>query len=124
MVQVNTRKNVKRLASSVRNSQEEQPIKRQKTWWKAPVIQDQISGHIARWLIRDGLPHNIATTPAFRDFLVGVTGDPNVTVPAAKTYNEILDNHYDKFANDTSELFVEEFKELDETPFMTRLVDK
>uniref|UniRef100_H3GMY1 Uncharacterized protein n=1 Tax=Phytophthora ramorum TaxID=164328 RepID=H3GMY1_PHYRM len=119
MVQVNTRKNVKRLASSVRNSQEEQPIKRQKTWWKAPVIQEQISGHIARWLIRDGLPHNIVTTPAFRDFLVGVTGDPNVTVPAAKTYNEILDNHYDKFANDTSELFVEEFKELDETPFMT-----
>ncbi|POM59447.1 hypothetical protein PHPALM_31825 [Phytophthora palmivora] len=90
-----------------------------KTWWKAPVSQEQISGHITRWLIHEGLAHHIVTTPVFHDFLVGVTGDPNVTVPSSKTYNEILDNHYDRVTKNSLELFLEKFKELDNTHFMT-----
>jgi hypothetical protein len=61
----------------------------------------------------------MVTTPSFRDLLVGVTGDPNATIPSSKTYNDILDNHYTKFQTDASELFEDEFKRLHGTPFMT-----
>ncbi|KAE9034827.1 hypothetical protein PR001_g7253 [Phytophthora rubi] len=61
----------------------------------------------------------MVTTPAFHCFLASVTADPNVTVPSSKTYIDILDNHFERFTQDASELFLEEFKELDETPFMT-----
>lgn len=132
----------KRPPAAKGSEQDEKPTKRQKTWWKAPVSQGQITRHIARWLIRDGacsvysyvqcftvvcsnscvrlgLAHNLVTTEAFHDFLVGVTGDINVIIPSSKTYNDILDKHYDTFTKDTSDAFAEEFQELDETPFMT-----
>ncbi|KAE9272551.1 hypothetical protein PR003_g30170, partial [Phytophthora rubi] len=95
MVHVAPKAEVKRQASPSPTSPVVQPSKRQKTWWKAPVSRDQISGHIARWLIRDGLAHNMVTTPAFHDFLAGVTGDANATIPSSKTYNDILDNHFE-----------------------------
>ncbi|ETM41676.1 hypothetical protein L914_12568 [Phytophthora nicotianae] len=58
------------------------------------------------------------TTPAFRDFLAGVTGKPDVTVPSHKTYNDILDTHYTAFKKDVSEILAKEFKEVFETPFL------
>ncbi|POM60920.1 hypothetical protein PHPALM_30156, partial [Phytophthora palmivora] len=67
------------------------------------------------------LAHHIVTTPVFHDFLVGVTGDPNVTVPSSKAYNEILDNHYARVTKDSPELFLEKFKELDNTHFTSVL---
>ncbi|EGZ24662.1 hypothetical protein PHYSODRAFT_325756 [Phytophthora sojae] len=79
----------------------------------------QKTGHIARWLIRDGHAHNMVTTAAFHEMLVGITGNPNVTVLSTKMYNDILDNHFEKFTADAAEMFIEEFQELDETPFMT-----
>ncbi|KAL3666679.1 hypothetical protein V7S43_008308 [Phytophthora oleae] len=97
----------------------EQPAKRQKKLtWRALVSRDQISGHIARWLIRDGLPRNMTTTTAFREFLAGVIGEPIVIIPSHKTYNDILDKHYSNFKKDVSKLIVEEFKELFETRFL------
>ncbi|GMF80514.1 unnamed protein product [Phytophthora fragariaefolia] len=114
-----TKPETKLPVSQVPTGQVEKPVKRQKTLWKAAVTQHQISGHIARWLIRDGLAHNVVTTPAFRDFLIGVTGDPNVTIPARETYNDIVDNHFEQFTGDVTEMLIEEFEDLDETPFMT-----
>ncbi|KAG1708729.1 hypothetical protein DVH05_022354 [Phytophthora capsici] len=108
---------IKRAAEPIQKTG--QRIKRQKKFgWNAPVPMDKISGHIARWLIRDGLPRNMTTTPAFRDFLAGVSRQPDVTVPSHKTYNDILDSHYTAFKTDVSEMLAKEFKEVFETPFL------
>ncbi|KAJ8507203.1 hypothetical protein ON010_g18993 [Phytophthora cinnamomi] len=65
-----------------RPAEDELSTKRQKTWWKPPFSQEQITG----------LTHNLVTTDAFHDFLVGVTGDLNVTIPSRKTYNDIMES--------------------------------
>ncbi|KAL3672445.1 hypothetical protein V7S43_001744 [Phytophthora oleae] len=93
--------------------------KRRSTFWTPPFNQDKVTAHISRWLIRDGLPHHMITTPAFRELLVGITGNPSVTVPSLKTYNDILDKSYESFQEDTKELLSGEFKELHETRFLT-----
>ncbi|KAL3670204.1 hypothetical protein V7S43_004517 [Phytophthora oleae] len=45
-------------------------------------------------------------------------GDPGITVPSNKTYNDILDAHYEQFRKDAEKLFAEEQKELYGTAFM------
>ncbi|POM72698.1 Hypothetical protein PHPALM_10550, partial [Phytophthora palmivora] len=70
-------------------------------------------------MVNFGRAHNMVTAAAFHEMLVGITGNPNVTAPSSKTYNDILDNHFENCTEDAADMFIEEFKELDETPFMT-----
>ncbi|KAL3667592.1 hypothetical protein V7S43_007146 [Phytophthora oleae] len=111
--------------------------KRHKTFWTPQVNQDGVTAHVARWLIRDGgsyfyfdgyhsvtnmlfgLSYNTITTLAFREFLSGTTGNPDVTVPSHHTYNDILDNSYESFQKVTKSLLLKEFNELHGTPFIT-----
>ncbi|POM59317.1 hypothetical protein PHPALM_31969 [Phytophthora palmivora] len=94
--------------------------KRQKKLW--PASQDQIFGFIARWLIQDvvhlGLPYNTITTPAFRELIIGITGNSNVKLPSSKIFNDILDKSYDNFEKDTKVVLSKEFMELHEAPFL------
>ncbi|ETI43532.1 hypothetical protein L914_11067 [Phytophthora nicotianae] len=116
-VKVSPKEEAKRSAEPDDHAQ--QPDKRQKKLsWEAPVSKDKVSGHIVRWLIHDGLPRNLTTTPAFKEFLAGVTGKSDVTIPSHRTYNAILDNHYSTFKKNVAALISEEFKEVFQTPFM------
>ncbi|ETP41374.1 hypothetical protein F442_11442 [Phytophthora nicotianae P10297] len=110
-VKVSPKEEAKRSAEPDDHAQ--QPDKRQKKLsWEAPVSKDKVSGHIVRWLIHDGLPRNLTTTPAFKEFLAGVTGKSDVTIPSHRTYNAILDNHYSTFKKNVAALISEEFKEV------------
>ncbi|GMF40348.1 unnamed protein product [Phytophthora fragariaefolia] len=107
MINVDSKTENKHPSSSTPDTHAHESTKRQKTCWKSLVTQYQIFGCLV---------HNIKTTPAVREFHIGVKGDPNVTIPPSATYQDIVDNHYEKFTEDTAAMQSEEFKELDETP--------
>ncbi|OWZ01430.1 hypothetical protein PHMEG_00027181 [Phytophthora megakarya] len=100
-----------------------EPEKRHKIFFTPKLKQDFICGHVSRWLINDGLPYNMITTPAFREMISGLTGDANTTIPATKTYNEILDSHYTKFREQTIATLCEEHRLLHHTPFLNLMHD-
>ncbi|KAL3662395.1 hypothetical protein V7S43_012722 [Phytophthora oleae] len=95
--------------------------KRQKRWWKTTVTE--ITGNISRWLIRDGLPYNVVTTPAFRTMIAGLTGEKDVPLMSSKTYNDIASSHYAKFRADTRAMLIREHEELLGTPYMNLMHD-
>ncbi|POM64453.1 Hypothetical protein PHPALM_20009 [Phytophthora palmivora] len=124
--------NIKEQKQPRRIEEQARDTKLQKT-----ASQDQISGIIARWLIKDGklyillsLSLTHSCTPRFtlqHDYYSRLQRAYNpyyrkqqcFKLPSSKTFYDILDKAYDNFEKDTKVMLSKEFMELHETPFLT-----
>jgi hypothetical protein len=74
-------------------------------------------------VVMQGLPFNVSQSPAFRSLVTGLSGDEKATVLSTKTYNDILDLHYNAFLAETSALLKSEFGMLFGTRFLNLMHD-
>ncbi|KAI9983053.1 hypothetical protein PInf_006970 [Phytophthora infestans] len=92
----------------------------QKLW--SPT-QKVINVYIARWLIKDGLPHNTVVTDDFRNLVHLLTGNVGATILSSGTYCNMREALFEWFCTMAATMLKDEFKAAFGLPFLKVLHD-